>query len=162
MTVIYDSSTGQINSNVLPPSGVAAGTYGSTSTVPVLTVDTTGRITSASNYQRMYTFTTTGLASGASYNLPVSSFASGPGNFLISALLYDPAANFYYGNSVAVFGTQFLSLVSGNGYTFNQLFYTNVYASVYLVGTSPTVYYIQFTNNSGHSALTLTINVSII
>jgi len=42
-------SSGTLNSGRLPTSGVSAGTYGANTTIPVITVDTAGRITSASN-----------------------------------------------------------------------------------------------------------------
>ncbi len=40
-------SSGTLTANVLPTSGVTAATYGNSSQIPVITVDTTGRITSA-------------------------------------------------------------------------------------------------------------------
>jgi hypothetical protein len=44
-------SSGTLNASRLPTSGVTAGTYGSASSVSVVNVDTTGRVTSASSQQ---------------------------------------------------------------------------------------------------------------
>lgn len=42
-------SSGTLNASRLPTSGVSAGSYGSSSIIPTITVDSTGRVTSASN-----------------------------------------------------------------------------------------------------------------
>jgi hypothetical protein len=63
-------SSGTLSANRLPTSGVSAGTYGANTTIPVITIDTAGRITSASNTTApIVTFAATGTIIEYSQNV---------------------------------------------------------------------------------------------
>jgi hypothetical protein len=86
-------SQGTLSSNRLPLSGVSAGTFGSPSNIPVLTIDSTGRITSASSTSTAldpYSSNTSSYASNAVVsmrsNLAVAYNATVGGSLTVSDL----------------------------------------------------------------------------
>lgn len=65
--------TGTVNVSLLPTSGVVAATYGNATNIPVIVVDTYGRITSASNVTVVGGVSSVGGATGAVSNAQILS-----------------------------------------------------------------------------------------
>jgi len=123
--ISYSNTTGNIT---LSPTGVTASTYGNSTIIPVITVDTFGRITNISNIAS--------AATGGGGGGNVASVNGLTGTIVLTTTEISEGANLYYTNARSYANT-LVALKSGNG-----ILYSNTTGNITLsaTGVSPVTY----------------------
>jgi hypothetical protein len=127
---------GTLSTSVFPASGVTAGTYGSSSNVSQVTVDTYGRVTSATNVA-ITSSQWTGAPGSPIYYIPgvgIGSSIPATANLQVTGNVYVSnsitTTNVYAATEILTGATDQTTLnVTGNVYVSNAVTTTNVYAA---------------------------------
>ena len=129
---------GTLSTSVFPASGVTAGTYGSSSNVSQVTVDTYGRVTSATNVA-ITSSQWTGAPGSPIYYIPgvgIGSSIPATANLQVTGNVYVSnsitATNVYAATEILTGTTDQTTLnVTGNVYVSNAVTTMNVFANIY-------------------------------
>ena len=120
-------TTGTLNAALLPSSGATAGTYGSSSAVPVLTVDATGRITSASTASLASTWSVNGSTLYTNNSVSIGTSASFAPLYITSTASAQSGTAWYYGYNTnsAYSGVASFSIICGGNIGASGIYLTS-------------------------------------